>query len=213
MRRRQFTALLPLSLAGCVASEPGSGGDPTEETASPTETRAPATSDDRTDSKTSESTETASPPGKSRFAGEDCPPVLDACYHEATAKSKAYVRPSKERATRGETVEFTLVNRSDAEYFIGPYHWRIWREAGGSWTDLSPEAKLDLGAILQSGATYSWTAEIDADGGEVWPDDRNSEGATIAFTPGRYCFGIDVDAETENESLGTVGCLFEVTKK
>lgn len=50
------------------------------------------------------------------------------------------------------------------------------------------------------------------------PGDRSAEGNAVAFTPGRYCFGVDVDVETEGEtdddrdSLGTVGCLFEVTE-
>lgn len=229
MRRRSFTALLTLGAAGCLGASPGTDDSAstgqTDRTDRPkrTTTRDTAAGTDAgpvtdgpSDTSTPDPSEIPPPPGDSTFADAACPPVLDACYHQATAESRAYVRPSTERAPPQETIEFTLVNRGDASLFFGPYHWRIWRAEGGSWTDLSPAAKLDLGGMLSPGGTYSWTAEIDAEGGAVWPDDRNSEDATVAFTPGRYCFGIDVDAETETEnedvSVGVVGCLFEVTE-
>lgn len=147
------------------------------------------------------------------FDGADCPPVLDACYHDASAESRAFVRPSVERVPPNETVNFTLVNRSDASLFFGPYHWRIWREEVGGWTDLGPDEMLDLGYSLPPDDGYDWTAVVDPDAGEVLPGERSSAGHTIAFSPGRYCFGVDVSSEGGGESLGTFGALFEVRER
>lgn len=218
MRRRTYAALLGAGLAGCVSGGPASTADEPTAAGSPRGTQASPASEGPTDTSTPNPSRTPPLPGDSAFADADCPRVLDACYHRATAESRAYVRPSVERAPAPETVAFTLLNRSDVSLSFGPYHWRIWRKGGVGWTDLGPEEMLDLGAIVEPGQSYSWTAVLDPEGGEVLPGDRSAEGSTVAFTPGRYCFGIDVHAETEEwtdddrDPLGTVGCLFAVTE-
>ena len=217
MRRRTVTALLATGLAGCLASGPSESNASTG-TPAGTDTSRGARSSPPThgpsDTSTTDPDETPPPPGDSTFADTACPPVLDACYHQATAESRAYVRPSTEGAPLRETVEFTLANRSGASLFFGPYHWQIWRREGGRWVDHSPAAKLDLGHSLEPAGSYTWSAVVDPQGGEVWPGDRSAEGATVELPAGRYAFGIAVDAESgdDAESLGTVGCLFEVTE-
>lgn len=210
MRRRTYAALLAAGFAGCVSSSGGTPSDSPQATHS--RDQSPSAGSSTTSSPPPRS-ETPDPPGESVFAGADCPSVLDACYHEATAESRAYVRPSIERVPPNETVDFTLANRSDVSLFFGPYHWRIWREEPLGWTDLGPDEMLDLGYSLPPSEGYEWTAVVDPAGGEVMPGDRSAEGSTVEFAPGRYCFGIDVSTEDGGESLGTLGALFEVQER
>ncbi|KTG09160.1 hypothetical protein AUR64_15305 [Haloprofundus marisrubri] len=120
-----------------------------------------------------------------------------------------YVRPSAERAEMGDSIEFSLVNRTNNALFFGPYHWEIWRESEERWTNAdSRDYVEDLGAEIESGDEYSWTVPIDTDGDRTMNSGR--AGVGLAFESGRYCFGIGPVEVVGGRSHGTVGALFEV---
>jgi hypothetical protein len=215
MRRRPLLAFLATGLAGCAgdSDDPTTGTSSSPGSATPTATADPTSNTRTTDPPTAATPtptdERPPPPGESAFAGEPCPPVLDACYHRADAASPAFVRPSVERVTLRDTVSFTLVNRSDGTVTFGPFYYRIWRRAdGGEWTPVDErEHVLDLGAEMPPGGSVEWVVDVSATGSAA-PADWTGETRRVEFSPGRYCFGVeDVGGDA---SAGTVGCLFEV---
>lgn len=197
-------------LAGCTGAP---SPTPTEPSPSPTPPRTPNATVTTTRGATDppDSTATADPPGESRFADRPCPPMLDSCYHRATAETPVFVRPSAERVDLGETVELSLVNRIDGSVFFGPYYWTVWREDGDGWTNVdSRDAVEDLGAEIEPGETYTWTVPVDTEGDRTYGSHRAAVG--VEFEPGVYCFGVrDVPLSgDEDAERGAPGALFEV---
>lgn len=208
-------ALVSLAgLAGCAAvpgrnrteSEPPST-DPSPDAGTPTRTRGESTDSNPT----ADPNTTADPPGESRFADRECPPMLDGCYHRATAETPVFVRPSAERVEMSETVELSLVNRSGGTVSFGPYYWTVWREEGGEWTNVDPrDAIEDLGAEVEPGGTYAWTVPVEV--GDDGTDGHHRAAAAVDFYPGLYCFGLREAPLSGGEDAeeGTLGALFEV---
>ncbi|QLG27797.1 hypothetical protein HUG10_09640 [Halorarum halophilum] len=208
--RRAVLAALA-GLAGCTGTQSAPSPSRTE----PSPTR-PGTANDtvtttRGTTDLPDPTATADPPGESRFADRPCPPMLDGCYHRATAETPVFVHPSAEEVELDGTVELSLVNRSDGSVFFGPYYWTVWREDDDGWTNVDPrDAVEDLGAEIEPGGTYTWTVPVEV--GDGGADTAHRAAGGVDFEPGLHCFGVrDVPLSgDEDAEKGTPGALFEV---
>lgn len=183
MHRRRFLSLVGLTaFAGCT--DAGLDGDPSVSN----------TTDATNSGSTTATAATAYPPGESTFEGE-CP-SLDGdavCYHRSGEGADSYLHPSSETVdATGDRVTFTLVNRSDERFTIGPYYWELWGRSDGDWARLDDrETVRDLGAEIPPGSTFQWQLVV----GDASASDDPSHVVYQNPTPGRCAFVIETAGE------------------
>ncbi|WP_224448862.1 hypothetical protein [Haloprofundus salilacus] len=206
MQRRALlasSASMLVGLAGCQFAP--SDEDLAEATQSETSMATPA----ETEAETPDPTLVGDSPGESRFADESCPNDVDGCYHESTAETAIYLRPSAEEVEIGDEAEFSLVNRLDGRISINPFAWTIWRERDGGWENVDVREMIEEPADqIPSGESWTWTVPVDTEGDRTYDSDRAAVG--VEFESGRYCldasravWGVDTDRVA-------LGALFEV---
>ncbi|WP_435154341.1 hypothetical protein [Haladaptatus sp. DFWS20] len=91
------------------------------------------------------------------------------------------------------TLSFKLSNETGATFGFGPYHWTVWKLVDGQWYRIGPRMAPDLGAILDSGGSYTWNLAIDITNLVRSIDGQQSEqDITLpGLGGGTYAFGID----------------------
>ena len=175
MRRRRLLAALAAS-GGSLLS--GCGDRVSEGVSAGASNRSPVATSPSTSESTTESA--------------NCPPVGTSvvCHRAALDDAPVVLIPSTESVSlAGESVGFTLHNRSDSELLFRPFDWQIWQRRD-RWSRIDEDGdRPSLGeTVLSPEGSYAWQVAVGpitvtADRPPVTVND-------LDFEPGRYAFGV-----------------------
>jgi hypothetical protein len=202
MRRRHllagFAAIGGSLLSGCVDRVP-IGSEPSAASASTRSPAAPSLS----------AAESTGPNGSSGDSRE-CPPIGASvvCYRAAPPDAPVVLVPTARSVSLiGESIGFTLWNRSGSELLFRPYNWQLWRW-DGRWRRIDDGGdRPSVGeTVLNPGGSYSWQVAV---GPITVTADRPPVTLNgLDFEPGRYAFALPVRRERRH----TYAAAFAVTE-
>jgi hypothetical protein len=99
------------------------------------------------------------PEESSRFGGRSLPPLGEErsvqWYHDADARTKAFVRPSAERVDVDGLVGFEMVNNSSET--VGCGHWNLHKLVDGEWFRVAPAGHTSDCRNLPPGGRTEWS--------------------------------------------------------
>ncbi|WP_435358762.1 hypothetical protein [Haloarchaeobius sp. DFWS5] len=149
------------------------------------------------------------PDEPSRFADESfpsVPPHFDETtwFHDATATTEVYLRPSTERASLPAAVEFTLVNRGERRLRGPDLNWGLYELVDGDWAARHTHGAVDIETFVEVGEEKTWRLRARRD--EVLhcdPDDY-AEPSVGNLSPGRYAFWVEYGTGDGHDGFGAV---------
>ena len=87
------------------------------------------------------------------------------CYDGIDPDSAdAYLEPDPRTVSAGESIEFTLYNRSDQTLQTNFYNWLVHKRVDGEWYHVAPRGSNDPLMTVQPGGSHTWTLTVDNDG-------------------------------------------------
>lgn len=115
------------------------------------------------------------------------------CYdHVDPDAVDAVLDPSDRVLPPGESISFTLRNRSDRLLQTNFYNWRVDKHADGEWYHVAPRMVLQPLMGIPAGDSHTWTVTVDNGGiadGESVPSVSDTEDVALsALGGGHYAF-------------------------
>ena len=172
-----------VALAGCIS---GSDDDP-----------------DETDDNNSDDDPRTGEPDQlqSRFPDEEFPedcPEYDGvdrviCYDAVDPETvPAVLEPTARTVAEGDSIDFTLYNRSESKLSTNFYNWRINKRVDGEWYHVAPHEYPEPLMAVEPDDSHTWTVSIDNSGivdGEPVPRMSGTEQLTLGGVGGgHYAF-------------------------
>ena len=138
------------------------------------------------------------------------------CYDDVdTDDVDGFLDPSNRRVAPGETIEFTLYNRSDRRLATNFYNWVVHKHVDDEWHHVAPLGWNQPLMYVDPGDSHTWSLTVDNDdveaGASVEPAGGTDDVTVMGLGGGHYAFrGRGWFEDESHESATAFAATFEL---